>query len=97
MSELGNKTRLDIFMLLLREGDAGMVIGEIGRRLNVPLSTLGFHLKGLIDAGLIVQVKEGRSILCIPKLEVLQHALRGIERECCINASETDNPRSAVL
>lgn len=88
MAELGNSTRLEIFRLLLRDGEEGLAIGEIGRRLKVPASTLGFHLKGLVDAGLVIQVKDGRSILCVPQLDVLQKALHDIERECCVNSTK---------
>ncbi|MES9904384.1 MAG: helix-turn-helix domain-containing protein [Sedimenticola sp.] len=91
MSELGNSTRLDIFRLLVRDGGEGLVVGEIGRRLNIPPSTLGFHLKGLVDVGLVSQKKSGRSILCQPQLDVLLNALRDIERECCADTIQREN------
>ena len=45
LGELGNLTRLDIFRLLVRASPKGLNIGEIQGRLDVPASTLAFHLR----------------------------------------------------
>ncbi|HIL42635.1 MAG TPA: ArsR family transcriptional regulator [Gammaproteobacteria bacterium] len=83
LSELGNKTRIDIYRLLISYGDEGLVVGEIGKRLDIPPSTLNFHLRGLVDAGLVSQVKQGRSIICTAKLEQLTEVLSKLQSECC--------------
>ena len=57
LAELGNLTRLDIYRLLVRAGPAGLIVGEIQSRLGVPASTLAFHLRGLINVGLLEQEK----------------------------------------
>jgi len=83
LAELGNETRLAIFRLLVKSGRDGMTIGDIGRRLGVPPSTLGFHLRGLVDVGLVTQQKEGRSVFCFAELNVLTDVLHALEEECC--------------
>jgi len=83
LSELGNETRLAIFRLLIKSGDNGATVGEIGKRLKVPPSTLGFHLRGLVRVGLVTQKKVGRSIYCYAELDVFKRVLRSVEAECC--------------
>lgn len=83
LAELGNETRLEIFRLLVKSGADGMTIGEIGRRLGVPASTLGFHLRGLVTIGLVSQQKDGRSVYCRAELQKLVDVLHVLETECC--------------
>jgi predicted transcriptional regulator len=58
LAELGNLTRLDIYRLLVRAGPPGLNITDIQTRLDVPASTLAFHLRGLVGAGLVAQEKK---------------------------------------
>ena len=83
LSELGNETRLAIFRMLIKSGNDGATIGEIGKHLKVPPSTLGFHLRGLVRVGLVSQTKVGRSIYCHAEVDVLRRVLRSVEAECC--------------
>jgi ArsR family transcriptional regulator len=83
LSELGNETRLAIFRVLIKAGNDGMTIGEIGKRLEVPASTLGFHLRGLVGVGLVSQTKVGRSTYCHADVDVLKRVLHSLEAECC--------------
>ena len=83
LSELGNETRLAIFRMLIKSGNDGATIGEIGKSLKVPPSTLGFHLRGLVSVGLVSQTKVGRSTYCHAEVDVLKRVLRSVEAECC--------------
>jgi len=96
LAELGNVTRLDIFRLLVRAGSDGLVIGDIQRRLEIPASTLGFHLRGLVAAGLVSQEKQGRSVICRAELDVLTGVLRELEAECCSEAKGACAPARDV-
>ena len=87
LAELGNETRLAIFRALVKVGPEGMTIGEIGNALQVPLSTLGFHLRGLVSVGLVSQQKRGRSVFCFAELEVLTAVLGSLQAECCSDQS----------
>ncbi|EIG62813.1 helix-turn-helix transcriptional regulator [Bradyrhizobium sp. WSM1253] len=64
LAELGNLTRLGIYRLLVRAGPPGLNISEIQLRLDIPASTLAFHLRGLVGAGLVSQERIGRSVIC---------------------------------
>ena len=83
LAELGNQTRLTIYRLLIKYGDEGLSIGSIGAQLQVPASTLSFHLRGLVEAGLVVQRKQGREVLCVAQMTVLNQVLNSLQQECC--------------
>ena len=83
LAELGNLTRLDIYRLLVRAGPAGLNVGDIQSRLDVPASTLAFHLRGLINVGLLTQEKIGREVICRVKHRQLTSVIDFLQEECC--------------
>ncbi|MEP3244102.1 MAG: helix-turn-helix domain-containing protein [Sneathiella sp.] len=89
MAELGNATRLEIFRLLVRAGPDGLTIGEIGKRLGIPASTLGFHIRGLVSVELITQEKQGRSVICRPGLKTITTVIQELVAECCVDMDVT--------
>jgi ArsR family transcriptional regulator len=93
LAELGNATRLEIVRLLVRAGPDGLAIGEIQFRLGTPASTLAFHLRGLITAGLVAQAREGRTVRCTPRFEVLNETLDFVKEHCCAGFDQGAAPR----
>ena len=83
LAELGNPTRLQIVRLLVRAGGEGLPIGELQSHLGVPASTLAFHLRGLVTAGLVDQRKEGRVVRCTPNQSAINEALAFVKENCC--------------
>jgi ArsR family transcriptional regulator len=83
LAELGNLTRLDIFRLLVRAGPAGLNITEIQTRLDVPASTLAFHLRGLVQAGLVAQEKIGRTVTCRAEYDRMDAVMAFLREHCC--------------
>ncbi len=61
---LGSEQRLSVLRILVRAGDEGLSIGELGERSGITGSTLTHHMKILAQAGLVQQTKRGRSIIC---------------------------------
>jgi DNA-binding transcriptional ArsR family regulator len=92
LSELGNLTRLDIYRLLVRAGLEGLNIREIQTRLDVPASTLAFHLRGLVTAGLVVQQKTGREIVCRAHHRQLNAVIDFLREKCCAGLEEDSLP-----
>ena len=82
---LGNATRLAIFRLLVRSGD-GKPIGAVAATLELTPSTLAFHLRCLVDAGLVRQEKRGREVICAANLDKLRAILLVLDNECCRDA-----------
>lgn len=83
LAELGNLTRLDIYRLLVRAGPTGLNITQLQTRLDVPASTLTFHLRGLVSAGLVSQEKDGRQVICRAEYKQLNAMMEFLREECC--------------
>ncbi|KAJ56372.1 ArsR family transcriptional regulator [Actibacterium mucosum KCTC 23349] len=62
---LGSEQRLAVLRILVRAGDQGLSIGELGKRTGITGATLTHHMKVLAQAGLVGQRKEGRSVICV--------------------------------
>lgn len=84
---LGSEQRLSVLRSLVRAGPDGVSIGELGQRCGVTGSTLTHHMKILTQAGLVTQVKRGRSIICAAAAYDEMHALSSfLLRECCADS-----------
>jgi ArsR family transcriptional regulator, arsenate/arsenite/antimonite-responsive transcriptional repressor len=83
LAELGNATRLQIFRLLVQADREGLSIGEIQSHLGIPASTLAFHLRGLVVAGLVEQERQGRVVTCRPNIAALNDTLAFVKENCC--------------
>lgn len=83
LAELGNLTRLDIYRLLVRAGPGGLNITQLQTHLEVPASTLTFHLRGLVGAGLVSQEKDGRQVICRATYKRLDAMIEFLREECC--------------
>jgi DNA-binding transcriptional ArsR family regulator len=89
---LGSEQRLSVLRALVRAGPDGLSIGDLGTRTGVTGSTLTFHLKQLVQAGLVTQEKRGRSIICVgAAFDQVQQVSEYLLRECCADTNETDH------
>ncbi|HVM78716.1 MAG TPA: metalloregulator ArsR/SmtB family transcription factor [Stellaceae bacterium] len=95
-AELGNRTRLEILRLLIKAGPEGLSVGDIQEHLEVPASTLAFHLRGIVAAGLVEQEKQGRVVLCRPCFDRINEAVAFLKKECCVGVRETSQRRKKV-
>lgn len=94
LAELGNPTRLKLFHALVRLGCDGVSVGTLQAESGLPASTLAFHLRGLVSAGLVAQRREGRSTLNVPRLDAVEAVAQFLRRECC--AARTNAKESAA-
>jgi ArsR family transcriptional regulator len=83
LSELGSPTRLDIYRLLVRAGPNGLNVGEIQARLDIPASTLAFHVRGLVNAELVQQQRVGRETVCRAHHRRLTEVIDFLREKCC--------------
>lgn len=83
LAELGNLTRLDIYRLLVRAAPDGLNLSEMQARLDLPASTMAFHLRGLVATGLVAQQKIGREVICHARQRHLNTVIEFIREECC--------------
>jgi ArsR family transcriptional regulator, arsenate/arsenite/antimonite-responsive transcriptional repressor len=83
LASLGHENRLDLFQLLVQAGPNGMTIGELQAALDRPASTLAFHLRELVSAGLVTQEKEGRMVRCRANYPALNEVVQFVQQRCC--------------
>lgn len=86
MAALGNATRLKLFRLLVQKGPAGLKVGDIVRQLKIPGSTAAHHLQTLERAGLMIQERRGREIICRPDFDCVSKLTGFISENCCEGA-----------
>ena len=95
LAELGHPIRLRAFRLLVRAGPEGLSVGGLQRHLGVPASTFAHHLSHLVQAGLVVQRRESRMVLCKANFGQMDRLIEYLEAECCAGVHE-DRPRRAA-
>jgi ArsR family transcriptional regulator len=83
LAELGHITRLSIFRYLVKVGTGGAPVGQIQAELDIPGSTLSHHINRLVSVGLIRQVRDSRTLYCVPQFEVLKDLIEFLLSECC--------------
>ena len=87
LAALGHETRLAIFRLLVRAGEEGLNVGEIGQHLDMAASTLAHHLKTLVDAGLVIQERQGRQIVNRVDYGAMRGTVSFLTSECCVGVT----------
>ncbi len=83
LAALAQDSRLAVFRLLVRTGRKGLSAGEIAQRLEIPASSLSFHLGQLHDAGLISQQREGRSLIYSADYACMNALMQFLTENCC--------------
>ena len=78
--------RLRIFRALVGAGPQGMTPGALCTTLDVPASTLSFHLKELMHADLVSQERDGRNLIYRPALDQMNELLTYLTAHCCMGA-----------
>ncbi len=96
---LSNPNRLAIFRRLLTCCEIGtsceleqcmkVVVGDLGKDINIAASTLSHHLKELNQAGLIIMERRGQHVECWVNTEMVKH-LAGFLSNPELTGSGTD-------
>lgn len=87
LAALGHDARLSIFRLLVKAGDDGLRVSDIGDHLGMAPSTLAHHLSALVDAGLVVQDKQGREVFNRVDFPTVHRVVGFLTSECCAGVS----------
>ena len=83
LAALGHDARLAIFRLLVKAGEDGLRVGDIGDHLGMAPSTLAHHLSTLVEAGLVRQDKQGREVFNRVDFPAMRQVLDFLTSECC--------------
>jgi len=88
LGALASEARLPVFRLLVKRGPKGYTPSELTERLDVPAPTLSFHLKGLVQSGLVVSRREGRNLYYSPDFDYMNGLLAFLTENCCSLSDE---------
>ncbi|WP_454763121.1 ArsR/SmtB family transcription factor [Cupriavidus campinensis] len=83
LAALAHGSRLAVFRALVQAGPEGMPAGQIAALLEVPASSLSFHLKELHRAGLVNSRQVGRSVIYTARYETMNDLVGFLTANCC--------------
>jgi len=83
LAALAQGMRLRVFRTLIGAGPQGLTPSALSATLDVPASTLSFHLKELMHAGLVSQQRDGRHLIYRPSLAQMNALLNYLTAHCC--------------
>ncbi len=88
---LGHTSRVDILRLLVRAGASGLSVTDMREHLNMPATTFGHHLKAMVEAGLVMQTRAGRSLISYANYDAIRGLVGFLMEDCCkgVFATET--------
>ena len=92
LAALGQATRLRIFRRLVAVAPEPVAAGAIAQALGCRQNTLSTHLAILARAGLIVGVREGRSILYRADFDGMRGLVSYLLEDCCKGRPEVCAP-----
>ena len=88
LSARAQKTRLDVFRLLVSHEPEGMPAGEIAGQLGVAHNTMSAHLAGLTRAGLTHAERHSRSATYRADVAVIRRLAAFLVEDCCCGVPE---------
>jgi ArsR family transcriptional regulator, arsenate/arsenite/antimonite-responsive transcriptional repressor len=83
LAALAQEMRLRVFRALVGAAPRGMTPGALSAMLDVPASTLSFHLKELMHAGLVTQERDSRNLIYRPSMQQMNELLAYLTDHCC--------------
>ena len=83
LGALAQDTRLAIFRMLVEKGPDGFAAGAIAEALDLPASSLSFHLAQLSHAGLVIQRRESRSLIYSVDFDAMGELMGYLTENCC--------------
>jgi DNA-binding transcriptional ArsR family regulator len=83
LGALAHEHRLAIYRMLVEAGPTGLSAGTIAERLGVPPSSLTFHTRGLVHAGLAMQHRISRQLIYTADFAAMNDLVGYLTENCC--------------
>jgi ArsR family transcriptional regulator len=83
LAALGHVARLSILRAVVQAGPEGVTTTELQERVEIPWTTLNHHLVRLVDAGLVIARRDGKSVFHTANYDVLRGLTNFIWEDCC--------------
>ena len=91
-SALSQQTRLDVFRLLIKAGADGVLAGELAEQLDVRQNTMSANLTVLLNAGLVRNERQGRTVRYFADFDAVRGLLAFLMEDCCGGRPELCQP-----
>jgi ArsR family transcriptional regulator len=86
LAALAHAHRLQVFRALVVAGPHGMTPGVMAEGVGIASTSLSFHLKELMNAGLVTQERQGRNLVYRAAYDQMNGLLDYLTRNCCAGA-----------
>ena len=83
LAALAQPVRLQVFRALVVAGPDGLTPGSLVESLNVPATSLSFHLKELVHSGLVSQERDGRHLIYRATFDRMDALIGYLTENCC--------------
>ncbi len=83
LTALAHDSRLAVFRALVQAGTEGMAATKISEHLDLPPSSLSFHLKEMTHAGLVTPRQDGRFIIYVANYLTMNELIAFLTENCC--------------
>jgi DNA-binding transcriptional ArsR family regulator len=93
LGALAQASRLQLFRQLAVAGPEGATPGVLADAVGLPGATLSFHLKELLNAGLVSQERSGRNLIYRADYVRMDRLLAYLTDNCCGGRSCVPRPR----
>lgn len=92
LGTLAHEARLRAYRLLVEAGPAGLAAGTIAEKLDIPPSSLTFHLQALLHARLVTQWRQSRQIIYAADFTAMNGLVAFLTEHCCGQDAEACAP-----
>ena len=86
LAALAHAHRLQVFRALVVAGPQGMTPGVMAEGVGIAPTSLSFHLKELMNAGLVTQERHGRNLVYRAAYDHMNGLLGYLTDNCCAGA-----------
>jgi DNA-binding transcriptional ArsR family regulator len=83
LAALAHQVRLRVFRALVVAGTEGLTPSVLAEQLGVASTALSFHLKELVNAGLVTQERIGRNLIYRADFAQMNSVLGYLTENCC--------------
>ncbi len=83
LAALAQASRLQLFRALVVAGPQGLTPGDLAQATGMAAATLSFHLKELLNAGLLSQERSGRNLIYRADFARMNGVLAYLTDNCC--------------
>jgi ArsR family transcriptional regulator len=83
LAALAQTSRLALFRRLVVAGYAGLTAGDLAHACQIGATSVSFHMKELLHAGLVRSEAQGRFVRYFAELDAMKLLLTFLTENCC--------------